>query len=139
MVLLILFNLLFPQGMGGTGLDLGFVPPASVHIGVGIAVLALAAIRLVLRLAFGVPPEPLGAPWFFRVLARVGQWIFYLLFFAMPITGLLAYYYGDATALLLHGDVIRPLFWLLISVHVALALAHQFYWKTDMLMKIIRG
>lgn len=139
MVALILFNLLLPQAMGGRGLDLGFIPPAWLHIAAGSAVLILAVIRLALRLIHGVPPEPLGAPWVFRVLARSGQWVFYLLFFAMPVTGLLTYYDGLVWARFLHADVLRPLFWLLIAVHVGLALAHQFYWKTDMLGKVIRG
>ncbi len=139
MVVLVLFNLLLPQGMGGKGIDLGIVPPAHVHIAVGAAILVLAAIRLALRLIRGVPPEPLGAPLFYRILARSGQWVFYLLFFAMPVTGALAYYDGSAVARALHADLLRPLFWLLITAHVSLALAHQYYWKTDMLGKILRG
>ncbi|WP_281349601.1 cytochrome b [Pseudoxanthomonas kalamensis] len=139
MVLLILCNLLFPQGMGGTGLDLGFVLPARAHICIGIAVLVLALIRLFLRLGRGVPSTPTRVPVFFRGLARAGQWTFYLLFFATPITGLLIHYHGNASALLLHGKVIRPLFWTLIAVHVALALAHQYYWKTGRLEKMVRG
>jgi len=139
MVVLILFNLLLPQAMGGRGPDLGVVPPVWLHIAAGSAVLGLAVIRLALRLTCGVPPEPRAAPWVFRVLARSGQWVFYLLFFAMPITGLLTYYHGLAWAQVLHAEVLRPLFWLLITVHVGLALAHQFYWKTDMLGKVIRG
>lgn len=139
MVLLILFNLLFPQGMGAAGLDLGFVPSPMVHIAVGSAVLLLAVLRLALRLMRGVPPEPLAAPRFFRVLARVGQWTFYALFFAVPLSGFLAYHEGNAVALMLHAFVFRPLFVTLMLVHVGLALAHQYIWKTDMLGKIVRG
>lgn len=139
MVALILFNLLFPQGMGGAGLDVIFVSSALAHIAVGCAVAALGLVRMTLRLACGVPPEPLGAPWFFRALARFGQWVFYLLFFAMPLTGFLGYTYGDPWALFLHAEVIRPLLWLLIAVHVSLAFAHQYLWRTDMLGKILRG
>ncbi|MDK3017045.1 cytochrome b [Pseudodonghicola flavimaris] len=139
MVGLILVNLLLPQGMGGRGIEIGVVLPAHVHIAVGMLVLVLAAVRLVLRLIRGVPPEPIGAPRAFRVLARAGQWVFYLLFFAMPITGALAYYLGQDTARLLHAEVFRPLFWLLIAIHVSLALAHQYLWRTDMLGKIVRG
>lgn len=139
MAALILFNLAFPQGMGGTGLDLGFVASPAVHIGIGFAVLALATVRLVLRLVAGVPPEPAAAPPFFRVLARVGQWTFYALFFAVPATGLLAYHYGTPLALTLHAYVFRPVFLMLLTVHVGLALAHQYLWKTGFLTKIVRG
>ncbi len=139
MVALVLFNLLFPQGMGGTGLEIGFDPGARAHILTGTALLTLALIRLALRLIEGVPPEPLGAPRFFRVFARIGQWGFYALFFAMPLTGFLSYAYGLPLATTLHSDVLRPLFWILIPIHVALALAHQYLWRTDMLGKIVRG
>ena len=139
MVALILFNLLFPQGMGGVGLDVIFVSSPLAHIVAGAAVAVLGLVRMTLRLACGVPPEPRGAPQFFRVLARFGQWVFYLLFFAGPLTGLLGYSYGNELALMLHAQVIRPLLWLLIAVHVSLAFAHQYLWKTDMLGKILRG
>mgnify|MGYP002478369895 FL=1 len=138
MVLLLLFNLLFPQGVGGKGLDLGFSPPATVHFAIGVTIVVLAVIRLFLRLAYGVPPEPLEAPKFFRVLARLGQWTFYLLFFAVPLTGIMAYQ-GGATALFLHANVFRPLFAVLIVAHVGLGLAHQYYWRTNMLKKIVLG
>ncbi|TNE64898.1 MAG: cytochrome b [Rhodobacteraceae bacterium] len=138
MVGLILLNLLFPQKMWYLFIP-GFEQPISVHIVIGLAVLLLAVLRLFLRLGFGVPPEPLGAPWFFRVFARTGQWIFYLFFFAMPLTGLLAHYGHLPFALTLHTRVIQPLFWVLIPIHVSLALAHQYLWKTDMLGKILRG
>lgn len=139
MVGLILFNLLLPQGMGGRGLDIGVVPPAFVHVMVGSAVLVLGLLRLLLRLIDGVPPEPCGAPLVFCRLARFGQWVFYALFFAMPLSGLIGLYGGSAAALMLHGQVLRWLWWLLIAGHVSLALAHQFLWKTDMLGKMLRG
>ena len=139
MVALILINLALPQAMGGVGLEIGVHPSEALHVGIGSAVIALAVLRLLLRLSFGVPPEPMGAPRFFRLLARFGQWVFYALFFAMPLTGMLGYYGGSEIARVLHADVLRPLFWFLIAVHVSLALAHQFLWKTDMMGKIIRG
>ncbi len=139
MVALIATNLALPQAMGGRGLALGVFPSEAQHIVIGCTVMALAVLRLLLRLTRGVPPEPLGAPRVFRVLARLGQWVFYALFFTMPLSGLLSYYLDDPTARLLHAEILRPLFCLLIAVHVCLALAHQFVWRTDMLGKIIRG
>lgn len=139
MVALILFNLLLPQGMGGAGLDLGFYPAPALHIAAGSAVLVLGLMRLAIRLSEKVPPEPAGAPRFFRGFARLGQWMFYALFLAMPLSGMLAWYGFDDSARFLHGQVLRPLFWALIAIHVGLALAHQFVWKTDMLGKILRG
>ena len=139
MVALLLVNLSLPQAMGGSGLDIGTYPSEALHIGIGSAVLALALLRLVRRLSRGVPAEPMGARWFFRRRARFGQWLFYALFFAMPLSGLLGFYGASETARFLHSEILRPLFWLLIAVHVSLALAHQFLWKTDMLGKILRG
>lgn len=139
MVALILVNLALPQAMGGAGLEIGVFPSEALHIGIGSTVLVLAILRLLMRLSLGVPPEPAGAPQFFRLLARFGQWVFYALFLAMPLTGLLGFYGESETARFLHSDILRPLFWFLIAVHVSLALAHQYLWKTDMLGKIIRG
>lgn len=56
------------------------------HKSVGITILALAAIRLAWRL-FDRPPPPPPMPRWQRVASRATHWAFYVLLFAMPLTG----------------------------------------------------
>ncbi|NVK46349.1 MAG: cytochrome b/b6 domain-containing protein [Rhodobacteraceae bacterium] len=138
MVALLALNLIVPQRMWALEMTL-WGRSMSGHMAIGSVIFLLAVLRFFIRLGFGVPDEPLGAPRFFRGLARLGQWMFYALFFATPILGIWAYQTGDAQVLWLHRTLLPALFWMLIPVHVGLALAHQFLWRTDMLGKIIRG
>jgi len=139
MVALLLANLTLPLTTWGIPIQVAGLGALSLHVVIGTAVLGLAIIRLAIRLIHGVPPEPMGAPLFFRLFARAGQWIFYGLFFAMPLTGLADFYLGMTDLHLWHIIVFRWLFWALIAIHVSLAIAHQWLWKTDMLGKIVRG
>lgn len=138
MVALLALNLIVPQRMWAVEVTL-WERPLPGHILIGSVIFLLAVLRFFIRLGFGVPDEPMSAPRFFRGLARLGQWMFYALFFAAPILGIWAYQTSDAQVLWLHRTLLPALFWMLIPVHVSLALAHQFLWRTDMLGKIIRG
>ena len=95
---------------------------ADSHIWVGFAILALVIVRLGLRLAHGAPAA--DAP--NRVagaLARITHAVFYVLLFAVPVTGILDYYLNLPT-----GDIHtlgKPLFIVLIALHAGAALWHQ--------------
>jgi cytochrome b561 len=58
-----------------------------LHRSVGITILALAALRLLWRLADRTPPWPAGMAAHERVIARVVHALFYALLFALPLTG----------------------------------------------------
>ncbi len=145
--LLVFFNLLFADGMehwarlsfGGQTVPADAVASANIHAYVGIAVLVLALIRLGLRLFQGVPPEPEAEPPLFRMLSKVGHWTFYLLFIAMPLSGMAGYYLGIGGAAEVHGSVLKLLMWVLIVTHVAAVGLHQFYWKTGILKRMTTG
>ncbi|PYE88953.1 cytochrome b561 [Phyllobacterium leguminum] len=147
MALLILFNLLFPDGMviwaraffSGRTPTSEQVSAANIHAYVGITVLLLASIRLCLRFIQGVPPEPREEPAFIRAVARISHWAFYALFFIMPLSGIAAYYFGSKGAAFAHGGPIKTLMWVLIVAHIAGVLVHQFYWKTDLLKRMTSG
>jgi cytochrome b561 len=147
MAVLILFNLLFADAMetyarvffGGQTPTPEQVSAANIHAYVGITVLVLGLVRLCLRFIQGVPPEPKEEPPFLRVVAKISHWAFYLLFFAMPFAGIGAYYFGNKTAAFAHGGPIKLFLWGLIVAHIAGALVHQFYWKTDILRRMTRG
>lgn len=129
---LVVFQLVFGEDMGRAldatedGLP---VPPdyalsTNLHVYVGIAILVLAAIRLVMRLGRGTPPPPDSTPRWQSLAADVVHWAFYLLLIGVPISGLVAWYVtpeaGD-----LHS-IAKPAFIVLIALHVAAVLYHQF-------------
>ncbi|AYG63574.1 cytochrome b [Rhizobium jaguaris] len=145
--LLIFFNLLFPDGMnawhrivrqGGTP-SADDISSANIHAYVGIVILVLAILRLGVRFVQGVPDEAGNEPALFRVAARLAHVGLYLLIFAMPLSGIAAYYLGIEVLGSLHAGIMKVLLWALVVAHIAGALAHQFYWKTDVLRRMTIG
>lgn len=147
MALLIFFNLIFSDGMEhwnrlvrrGETVTPDDIALANIHAYVGIAILALAAVRIILRLVQGAPEPPAEEPALLRLAAKATHGLLYLLLFAMPLGGIAAYYFGVEVAGELHGGVMKLLLWLLIVAHVGGALVHQFYWKTNVLARMTHG
>ncbi|ARO32040.1 cytochrome b561 protein [Rhizobium sp. NXC14] len=145
--LLIFFNLLFPDGMNiwHRLVRRGEVPTpeqiasANIHAYVGIAILLLAVLRLCLRFMQGVPPEVSQEPAIFRLGAKLAHAALYILLFALPLSGIAAYYFGINPAGFVHADVLKIVLWGLIAAHVAGALVHQFYWKSNVLRRMTLG
>lgn len=147
MALLILFNLLFTDGMEqwnrlvrrGETVTPDDVAAANIHAYVGIAILVLAAVRLGLRFVQGVPAASEVEPPLLRLLAHITHGLLYALLFAMPLAGIGAYYFGNTAAGFVHADVLKILLWALLGAHVAGALVHQLIWKTNVLARMTRG
>ena len=145
--LLIFFNLLFPDGMNiwhrltrrGQVPTPEQISSANIHAYVGIAILLLAVLRLGLRFTKGVPDEIAQEPAIFRLAARLAHAGLYILIFAMPLSGIAAYYFGINPAGSFHADVLKIILWALIAAHVAGALVHQFYWKSNVLRRMTLG
>ncbi len=145
--LLVFFNLLLPDGMEQWRRAMrqtGSATPeqvssANIHAYVGIAILALVALRLILRFTQGVPPDPTREPAIFRLAAKIAHFGLYALLIGMPLTGIGAYYFGNGTAGDIHADVLKVVMWVLIAGHVGGALVHQFYWKTNVLRRMTVG
>ena len=144
---LILFNLLFAEDMerlwrvvrNGGAPSADQISAANVHAYVGIAVLCLAIVRVLLRLTQGAPDAPVEEPPFFRMAAKVAHGTFYLLFFALPLSGIAAYYLGLRGAALPHGGPLKLAMWVLIVAHVAAIFVHQFRWKTAVAPRMTKG
>ena len=94
------------------------------HIVVGIAILVLVALRIVLRLVNGAPPPVEGSNRLTVALAGATHAAFYVLLVAMPVTGLLYFYLGLPTGEI--HELGKPLFIVLIALHVLATLWHQF-------------
>ncbi|MBB6303759.1 cytochrome b [Rhizobium leucaenae] len=145
--LLVFFNLLFPDDMNawhrivrrGGSPSPDDVSAANVHAYVGIIILVLALVRLGIRYTQGVPEETTSEPALFRIAARMAHVALYVLLFAMPLSGIAAYYLGVEALGSVHAGILKVLLWALIIAHVTGALAHQFYWKTDVLRRMTIG
>jgi len=59
----------------------------SIHKPLGIAILALALIRLALRLRYGAPPLPADLPGPIKFAAQASHYAFYALMIVMPLLG----------------------------------------------------
>ena len=94
---------------------------ADSHIWAGFAILALAALRLILRLRRGTPQTE-AANGLAAAVARWSHNLFYFLLFFMPITGILDYYFRLPTGVI--HELGKPAFIVLIALHVAAALWH---------------
>lgn len=144
---LVFFNLLLPDGMEAWNRSMKRtgsataeqVSSANIHAYVGFAILVVVLLRLVLRTTRGVPPSPAQEPRFFQKVSKLAHGMLYALLLAMPLSGIAAYYFGSHVAGDVHADVLKVVLWVFIGGHVLGALAHQFYWKTNVLQRMIRG
>lgn len=147
MAALIFFNLLFTEGMEqwnrlaqqGQEITADVISSANIHAYVGVAVLLLGLLRLALRFTHGAPDAPADEPLAGRIAARAVHATFYALFFILPISGAARYYLDNDTAGFLHGGPFKLLMWILIIVHVAAVLVHQFVWKTEVATRMTKG
>lgn len=147
MAALILFNLIFPEAMEAVAdaYERGDVPAAGdltfayVHAFAGIAVLCLGLLRLALRFWQGAPQAPAEEPAALQLAAKAAHGAFYALFVLLPFSGIAAFYFGNEVAGFVHGGPLKTLMWLLIAVHVAALVVHQFYWKTSVARRMTRG
>ncbi len=129
------------------------------HKWAGVTILALSALRLLWRLTHR-PPADLPMPAWQRSAAHVTHWGLYLLFFAVPLVGW-AYSSAAGFPIVLYGvlplpdfvspdkalaEAIKPwhgrLAWLLallVLMHVAAALKHQFIDRDGLLLRMRPG
>lgn len=142
-VLLVLFQLVFGEDMGrafravqtGEAMDGGTALSADLHLWVGVAVLVFAAIRLVTRLGYGAPPAPAGTSPLQARLADAMHWLFYVLLFVVPVSGLVAWFVTPAVGEL--HELSKPAFIVLILGHAGAALYHQFVVKDGVLRRML--
>ncbi len=146
-VLLVLFNFISGgvfdslkeiRAAGGTPTPDMFLP-AQLHAFSGIAILVLLVTRLCLRYFQGAPGVPADEPPFFQLVAKLVHGGLYLLLILMPVSGMAKMYGGVDLAGFIHAGPFKLAILVLIAVHVAGALVHQFYWKTNVLKRMTRG
>jgi len=111
----------------------------SIHKPLGIAILALALVRLAVRLRYGTPPLPADLPEPMKLAAQLSHYALYVLMIGMPLLGwgMLSALFGGVhlPAILPQSDGLHTLLWnahfylafvffALILLHLAAALFH---------------
>ncbi|TYC55703.1 cytochrome b [Rhodobacterales bacterium] len=140
---LILFQLIFGESIkdfgralrdGGTAGTMTAIM-GNAHIWVGVSILVLTLLRLVVRGLHGVP-APAPSSRVQELAARAVHVLLYLLMIVVPITGLLAWFGGLHTAGEIH-ELGKPAFIILIGLHIAGALYHQFALKDHLIRRMM--
>ena len=120
------------------GPDNGATLLAPLHMAVGLTVFLAVAARLWDRFAHGRPPHPPGEPNWAQRLAAVTQFALYATVLSMPVAGAIAWFTDNAELGSLHALASKALF-ALILLHSAGALANHYWFKTDVLRKMLPG
>lgn len=126
------------EGDAQAGLLAGLEPAALLHIISGLTILALTALRLVIRLMRGTVPPEEGVPRLFAALATVAHVALYGFLFLMPVTGALAWFGASALSGTLH-EIGRLILIPLVIGHAAGALAEHFVYRNDTLRRMFRA
>lgn len=109
----------------------------TAHFWVGIAILVLAFARLAVRIWAGAPEHAGDANPILQLAATAIHWLFYAMLFAVPVLGLLGYYFGDPWGEI--HTLAKPAFILLIAIHTAAALFNQFVLKDGTLVRMLKA
>jgi cytochrome b561 len=110
---------------------------ANIHIYMGLAVLALAVVRVALRVIHGAPPLPAGQSKIQTAIAHLAHAILYVAIFAVPISGAMAWYLDIPVAGEIH-ELAKPVVIVTVVVHAAGALLQHFVKRTDVLTRMLR-
>ncbi|MFN3549637.1 MAG: cytochrome b [Mesorhizobium sp.] len=110
---------------------------ANIHIYIGLAVLALAIVRIALRIVHGAPPLPAGQPRIQTAIAYLAHAVLYVAIVAVPISGAVAWYLDIPGAGEIH-ELAKPVIIVTVLAHAGGALIQHFVKKTDVLMRMLR-
>jgi cytochrome b561 len=116
----------------------------NLHMWLGLTVLGLMVVRLMWRLGYTLPPLPQGTPEWQRIAARTTQGTFYLLLFALPVSGWLLYLprgldqAGKDLDRAVH-EVLGNVLLVLAAIHVLAGLTHHFIKRDEVLRRMLPG
>lgn len=113
----------------------GIAAPA--HVITGVIVLVLVVVRLFLRFKRGVPDLPADGQPLLDKAAKATHLILGLLLVLIPMSGISAWFFGVETAATVHGVLFKLLF-VLVFVHAAAALYHQYILKDGLIQRMTR-
>ncbi|MHA6732294.1 cytochrome b [Devosia sp. A369] len=110
---------------------------ALLHVTVGLTILALAGVRLSVRLIRGAPLAHDDKPAIFNWMGYAAHLLLYGFIFAMPLTGALAWFGGNEASAGLH-ELGRLVLIPVIGIHALGALAEHFYFRNTALVRILK-
>ena len=110
---------------------------ADLHVAFGIAVFALALLRVALRVRRGAPPPPQDEHPALRMAARATHLALYALILLMPVTGGLTWFGGVEAMAELHRAG-KTAILVLVGLHILGALYQHFYLRTNVLRRMLR-
>ncbi len=120
------------------GEAVGNEPGALLHVGVGLTILLLAALRLFVRIRRGAPEAHASNPRMVNLAGAVAHWLLYGFIFLMPITGAIAWFTGMELSAGLH-ELGRLIIIPLIGAHVLGALAEHYVFRTNSLRRMLKA
>jgi cytochrome b561 len=127
-------ELAFDDRMDGEPVENGIA--AAIHIGVGLAVLVLGILRLAIRLVRGAPPAHEDKPLIITWIGYLTHFALYGFIFAMPLTGIAAWFgHADAAAEL--HELGRLILIPVIAFHVLGAFAEHFVFRNNALLRML--
>ncbi|MCW4627980.1 MULTISPECIES: cytochrome b [Marinomonas] len=136
---LIVFNYFVSDGMGRAfrqhlnDSNSGYNLVASLHVYVGLAIIALVVVRIIVRF-MSKKTKTASTNVFDRVSLIVHE-ILYLLMFLVPVFGTVAWYLGIHIMGDVH-EIAMNIMMALVLLHAAAALFHQYVLKDGTLMKM---
>ena len=130
----------FEHAEAGSAAELGPVADTMVweHIIVGVLVLAFAVWRLVVRFGRGAPAHAAGETAMQMMMAKLVHGGLYLVMFALPVTGLLAWY-GQITTMGEVHQLAKMAFIALVVLHVVGAAYNQWVLKNGLIGRMMRA
>ena len=137
---LIIFNYFVSEGMGRAfrqhldDSNTGYNLVASLHVYVGLAVIALVVIRIIVRV-LSKKAKTASTNLIDRV-SRIVHEILYLLMFLVPVFGATAWYVGIHFMGDVH-EIAMNIMMTLVLLHAAAALFHQYVLKDGTLLKML--
>ena len=140
--LLILFQFLFHDSMEHAfeAIVKGEAEPGGMHPHalIGTLVLILMIWRIALRRKRGAPDLPPGGNPVQDLLAVWTHRLLYLLFFLVPVSGMVAWNLGAEAAAGLHGSLFFTAL-ALILLHIVAAFYHQYMLKDGLIRRMMRS
>jgi cytochrome b561 len=112
------------RGRGGEYDAFGDDTMLTVHVVLGVSILALAAMRLLWRMRSELPPWAPALSSRARTVAHWTERAVYAALFAIPLTGLWLVLDGDDDAVAFHVAA-HVVFFVAVATHVAMVLRHR--------------
>lgn len=111
--------------------------PSTVHVYTGLTILALVVLRLVVRFMRGAPVAPQGTSKLMDLAGHASHLALYGLLLLVPLLGVVAWYLRYDPAGGIHVLAMNTML-IVIGVHAAAALFHQYIIKDGLLRRMMR-